>query len=151
MNEEVIGWESTSNKACRICEHIKDNGIRCGSPALAGERLCHFHIRIYDVQTSPEDPNYNLPVLETEQSVQIALQQMMRGLLSGKLSEKKSKVMLSGIKAAAALIRQAKNNVPREDLLNEIASELRARMPITNGKPPRSVTNLGEEEPAVAL
>jgi hypothetical protein len=26
-----------------ICEHIKKNGIRCGSPALRGRCFCHFH------------------------------------------------------------------------------------------------------------
>ena len=138
MKEELLPY--------KVCEHVKDNGVRCGSPALAGERLCHFHLRVYDVQTSPADPSYDLPILETEQSVQVALQQMMRALLTGKLSERKAAVMLAGIKAASALIRQAKDNVPREDLLNEIASELRARMPVA-GKPPQSVADLDCQEP----
>jgi hypothetical protein len=25
------------------CEHVKSNGIRCGSPALRGAKLCFFH------------------------------------------------------------------------------------------------------------
>jgi hypothetical protein len=25
------------------CEHIKSNGIRCGSPAMRGAKLCFFH------------------------------------------------------------------------------------------------------------
>lgn len=27
----------------RKCEHIKTNGIRCGSPALRDENICYFH------------------------------------------------------------------------------------------------------------
>ncbi|HYL13004.1 MAG TPA: hypothetical protein VEV41_08205 [Terriglobales bacterium] len=28
-----------------ICEHIKNDGIRCGSPALRGRSFCYFHKR----------------------------------------------------------------------------------------------------------
>jgi len=28
-----------------ICDHIKDDGERCGSPALKDLKLCHFHNR----------------------------------------------------------------------------------------------------------
>ena len=113
---------------CKLCEQIKDNGIRCGAPALRGERYCRFHVRMHDQSVEVEDPNYDLPVLETEQSVQIALQQMMRGLLSGKLSEKKGKLMLAGIKTAAVLIRQASGGKSKEELLNEIATDIRGRI-----------------------
>jgi hypothetical protein len=27
------------------CQHIKLNGVRCGSPALRGKDLCYFHNR----------------------------------------------------------------------------------------------------------
>jgi hypothetical protein len=27
------------------CQHIKKNGIRCGSPALRGRSFCYFHTR----------------------------------------------------------------------------------------------------------
>ena len=28
-----------------LCQQIKKNGVRCGSPALRGKRLCYFHGR----------------------------------------------------------------------------------------------------------
>ncbi len=68
---------------------------------------------------------YELPILETEQSVQIALQHVTRGILSGKLSERKAKVVMSAIKTAAQLIRQANSNKSKEELLHEIAHQLR--------------------------
>jgi hypothetical protein len=136
MNDEIMETSSTANNIpYKICEHVKDNGIRCGSPAVSGERHCHFHRRTSDAISSPGDPGYTLPVLETEQSVQIALQQMMAALLSGKLSERKAGVMLAGIKTAAALIRQAQAHTPKQDLLNEIADELRARLPVRTNSP----------------
>ncbi len=124
--------ETTAGKIIpyRICEHIKDDGARCGGAVVRGECFCRFHVRVTDHQLSPGEPGYTLPVLETEQSIQIALQQMMAALLSGKLSERKAAVMLSGIKAAAALVRQAQASTPKQDLLKEIALELNARMPV---------------------
>lgn len=119
--------EKSANLPYPICTHIKDDGIRCGTPALKGQNYCKFHIRMHDDRASLDDPSYTLPILETEQSVQIALQQMMAGVLSGKLSERKAAIMLSGIKAAASLIRQARDNKPKGDLLREIASEITTR------------------------
>ena len=124
MNENAVIPDSNNNVLYKICEHIKDDGVRCGGPALRGQPFCRFHVRLTEPGVSPGEDGYTLPLLETAQSVQIALQQMMTALLSGKLSERKAAVMLSGIKAAAALIKQAQANTPKQDLLNEIASEL---------------------------
>ena len=111
----------------KLCEHIKDDGIRCGGPALSGESFCRFHLRVR-TNVPPQDSLYELPVMETVQSVQIALHHMTRALLSGKLSERKAAVMMSAIKTAAALVRQTSANAPKEDLLNEIAADLRGRL-----------------------
>ena len=29
----------------RSCDHLKEDGVPCGSPALRGEKLCFFHHR----------------------------------------------------------------------------------------------------------
>ena len=131
MTEENIATDHSSDTTpYKICQHIKDDGVRCGGSALRGQPFCRFHVRLTEPGAAPGEDGYALPLLETAQSVQIALQQMMSALLSGKLSERKAAVMLSGIKAAAALIKQAQLNTPKQDLLNEIASELRMRMPV---------------------
>jgi len=131
---EVTEMNANSNP-CKICDEIKDNGVRCGQPALTGERYCRFHLRVHAF-VSPEDQMYELPILETEQSVQIALQHLTRGILSGRLSERKAKVMLAAIKTAAQLIRLANSNRPKEELLHEIAAELRGRVASDTRKPP---------------
>ncbi len=120
MNEEIL-TENTATTGCRICEHIKDDGFRCKAPAIHGEIYCRFHVRVR-THVSPEDALYELPVLETEQSVQIALQHMMGALLRGKLSERKAAVMLSSIKTAANLLRQAnqKSSKKRPASENEV-------------------------------
>jgi hypothetical protein len=129
MSNELSQSSSNNNNQLlyKLCEHIKDNGVRCGAPALSGDIYCRFHVRVRTT-VSPADQMYELPILETEQSVQIALQHMMRGLLSGNLSEKKAKVMMTGINTAAKLLRQQNQNAPREALLEEIATEIRGRV-----------------------
>jgi len=128
----------STNLSCKICDHIKDNGVACTQPALTGERYCRFHLRVRTT-VSPEDQMYELPILETEQSVQIALQHVTRGILSGKLSERKAKVVMSAIKTAAQLIRQANSNKSKEDLLHEIAHELRGRTAAKSEEPARTM------------
>lgn len=123
MSEAIL---TNASQGCKVCDHVKDNGVVCNQPAISGERYCRFHVRVRTT-TSPEDQMYELPILETEQSVQIALQHVTRGILSGNLSERKAKVVMSAIKAAAQLIRQANSNRTKEDLLHEIAHELRGR------------------------
>ena len=123
MSEET---ENSKPVLYKLCEHIKDNNVHCGQPALNSERYCRFHLRVRTT-VSPEDQMYELPILETEQSVQIALQHVTRGILSGRLSERKAKVVMSAIKTAAQLIRQANCNRQKEELLQEIAVELRGR------------------------
>jgi hypothetical protein len=129
--QQAITNQSTSekleSKGCKLCEHIKDDGIRCGQPALQGDIYCRFHVRVRST-VSLADQMYELPILETEQSVQIALQHMMRDLLSGKLSEKKAQVMMTGINTAAKLLRQQNQSTPKEALLQEIATEIRGRV-----------------------
>ena len=38
-----------------ICEHIKDNGSTCGSPALTGYSFCFFHQRLRQPRHRPGD------------------------------------------------------------------------------------------------
>jgi len=145
MNETAATENDKAKTHFRICEHIKDNGAQCGAPALVGERYCRFHFRVTSDSTSPGDPGYTLPLLETEQSVQIALQKTMAAVISGKLSERKAAILLSGIKAAALLIRQANMNTPKDDLMRELVGEIRERMPVRT-----NIVTVEKREPAAA-
>jgi hypothetical protein len=127
----------------KLCEHIKDDGMPCGGPALSDETFCRFHVRMR-TNVSPEDQLYELPLLETEKSVQIALQHVTRALLAGKLTERKAAVIMSAIKTAAALIRQSNQNAPKEALLDEIANELCGRTMAKRKQQSRSVTDLDQ-------
>ena len=33
-------------RGCRLCQHTKDNGVLCGSPAMRGKHYCYFHLEV---------------------------------------------------------------------------------------------------------
>ncbi len=131
MKQNVSSTNISNGLPYKTCEHIKDDGVTCGSPAKHDARFCHFHTRLHDNKVAPSDPAYDFPILETEQSIQIAIMQMMRGVLKGRITERKAAIMLSGIKAAAALLRQCHG--PQDKTMNKIVPDLQTYD--TNCKP----------------
>ena len=72
----------------RTCDYVKPNGHLCGSLALRGRDYCHFHVTSVQRQLRAETqraiaqgPPLELPPLEDINSIQIALMQVMNGLL----------------------------------------------------------------------
>jgi hypothetical protein len=95
------------------CQHVKVNGVQCGSPALRRNRFCFFHKRFQDerirlatdrARRSPAI--FTLPVLEDANSVQIALMQVMRLLLSRQIEHKTASLLLYALQTASS-------NLPR--------------------------------------
>ena len=77
------------------CQHLKINGTQCGSPALRRNRFCFFHKRFQDEQIKLSADRarrgvatFVLPVLEDANSIQIALMEVMRLLLSHQIEHK---------------------------------------------------------------
>ena len=68
------------------CQHIKTNGLQCGSPALRDHRFCYFHQRTLDLhhlrRRRPEMRLY-IPLLEDANAVQIAIQQVAEAIVEG--------------------------------------------------------------------
>jgi hypothetical protein len=91
------------------CQHIKTNGVQCGSPALHRRRFCYFHNRwrgtrvdlnragAYNLITTVE-----LPVLEDADSIQVALMQVMGLILRRQLDGKTGGLMLYGLQIASS-------------------------------------------------
>ena len=111
------------------CEHVKTNGIRCGSPALRTEPYCYFH-RIWrsqpDLKPYLPDPNgivWNLPILENPEGIQMALQLVLDSVLCNKMDSRRASILLYGLQTAAANVRRT-----RFDSIacrNQIATELK--------------------------
>ena len=92
------------------CQHIKMNGIQCGSPALRGRRQCFFHERAREqhnriVKSQFRQARFVLPVLEDANAVQMALMQVMQLVAWGEIDRKVAGLLLFGLQTASANLR----------------------------------------------
>src|SRR6266849_4042022 len=84
------------------CQHVKVNGVQCGSPSLKNRKLCHFHQRWQQgrIQLNANHArrsrySLDLPILEDANSIQVALMQGMRLLLTNQVDHKTAATNLS--------------------------------------------------------
>jgi len=91
------------------CQHIKVNGTQCGSPALRRNRLCYFHkswqgarIALGANRARRGRAVFDLPLLEDANSIQLALMQVMRLILSGQLDGKTAGLLLYALQTASS-------------------------------------------------
>jgi hypothetical protein len=94
------------------CQHLKINGTQCGSPALRRNRFCFFHKRFQDerIKLSADRARrgvatFVLPVLEDANSIQIALMQVMRLLVSQQIEHKTASLLLYALQTASTNLR----------------------------------------------
>ena len=65
------------------CERVKKDGVRCGSPALRGKRLCYFHSR-----APKRKPKRVVPQVPDPSDAMAVLNWTIRGLMNNKLDPK---------------------------------------------------------------
>ncbi len=93
------------------CQHLKVNGTQCGSPALRRNRFCFFHKRFQDeriklvADRKRASATFVLPVLEDANSIQIALMQVMRLLVSQQIESKTASLLLYALQTASSNLR----------------------------------------------
>jgi hypothetical protein len=99
------------------CQHLKINGTQCGSPALRRNRFCFFHKRFRDEQIRlaadrkrQTKATFVLPVLEDANSIQVALMQVMRLLISQQIEHKTASLLLYALQTASSNLRKADFN-----------------------------------------
>ena len=100
------------------CQHVKVNGTQCGSPALRRNRFCFFHkrfqterislnkIAVNQARAHRRAANFDLPVLEDANSIQVSLMQIMRLLALGHLDPKTAGLLLYALQTASANLRR---------------------------------------------
>jgi hypothetical protein len=95
------------------CQHVKVNGVQCGSPALRRKPHCYFHERAqYERELAAENKSgqrkFGFPLLEDANSIQVALMKVIQMLGSGNLDHKTAALMLYALQTASANLRNAK-------------------------------------------
>ncbi len=95
------------------CQHIKVNGIQCGSPALKRRKFCYFHdrwqqrrIQIGANQARRARYSLDLPILEDANSVQVALMQGLRLLLTHQIDHKTASLLFYALQTASSNLAQ---------------------------------------------
>ncbi len=106
------------------CQHIKVNGVQCGSPALRRNRLCFFHKRFHDerirlaAERARSTPGtFVLPVLEDANSIQIALMQVMRLLVSRQIDHKTASLLLYALQTASGNLRRTSFDANHHEII----------------------------------
>jgi|SRR5579872_1772562 len=90
-----------SNMANSSCTHIKVTGVRCGSPALRGEQFCYFHQRVHrGVRTPPQARLHPIAVIEDEESIQMALMEVINALMRNTIDLKRATLILRALHIA---------------------------------------------------
>ncbi|HZQ92988.1 MAG TPA: hypothetical protein VFA60_14435 [Terriglobales bacterium] len=96
MPTKKPGGRLVAADAAPRCQHIRVTGARCGSPAIALQDYCYYHQRLRD------DHAPQLPLIEDAASIQLAIQQVLRGLNTGMMEYKVAALMLYGLQTAAS-------------------------------------------------
>ena len=93
------------------CQHIKVNGTLCGSPALKHKRHCFFHhqwqqnriqLNANQARRGGAPLAFELPILEDANSIQVALMQVMRLLLTGAIEHRTAALLLYALQTASS-------------------------------------------------
>ena len=90
----------------RRCQHIKVNGVQCGSPALRNERRCYYHHECHRMGDQihlnfNENGLLKLPTLEDANSIQLGLARVMRLLASEVIDHRTASLFLRALRTAA--------------------------------------------------
>src|SRR6266852_4513311 len=93
------------------CQHVKVNGVQCGSPALRRRRFCYFHENYRQTQARlMEDQSEvrisNFPLLEDANSIQVAVMHVIHLLVSGRMDTKVAGLTLYALQTASANMKR---------------------------------------------
>jgi hypothetical protein len=104
-----------------ICEHIKMDGVRCGSPALRAGRYCYYHAGAHRLVPdigfllNPEHPrslSHKPPQCGTDvraagaNAIQVGFRQLIVAVAQELIDCRRAKLILKALHRASADLRQ---------------------------------------------
>lgn len=107
--------------AYNYCRHIRTNGRRCQAPALRDELWCFFHSRLHFRHRNARLPKpvangIDLPALEDELSIQVAISLVVFALAIGKIDEKRARTLFHGLTLASRNVTNTYAGPSSDDL-----------------------------------
>lgn len=99
----------------RTCDHLKEDGIYCSSPAVHNQRYCYFHLnaRARRVQTAcaqlrGEPFCLQMPILDNSHAILVGIQQILDALAARRIKAREAAVYLYGLQMAATRLNSQK-------------------------------------------
>ena len=95
-----------------LCQHIKDDGKRCGSPALRRQKFCYYHQQsrqkrlVINTNIRRERWKITLPTLEDANSIQLGLVQVMRMLVRQQIDHPTATLLIALLQTASVNLRR---------------------------------------------
>ena len=91
----------------KSCTHIKVTGVRCQAPALRGEQFCYFHQHAHrGVRRPAHSRLHPMALIESQESIQASLMEVINGLLRNTLDAKRAELILRALHIA---VKNARN------------------------------------------
>ena len=116
----------TPNSAAR-CQYINPRGRRCGAPAMRGKDLCYQHNKLENLSTNPRNATAFIPVLESGESMQIAVTNVLRALAADAIEIKKAYAMFYGLQLMSSALRHC-DSTPLDEPATEITPAMERAM-----------------------
>jgi hypothetical protein len=95
-----------------LCQHIKDDGAQCGSPALRRQKFCYHHTQSrqkrleINANIRHERWNVTLSTLEDANSIQLGLVQVMRLLVTQQIDHRTAALMVYALQTASVNLKR---------------------------------------------
>jgi len=98
----------------RTCDHLKEDGVFCHSPALRGRNYCYFHLNLRGrrlkmarARARGHHGNLNLPFPEDMHAVQVSLAEVLFALADDRIDPKRAGLMLYALQQASTNLHAA--------------------------------------------
>ena len=97
----------------RTCDHLKEDGVLCGSPALRGQKLCYFHQRDHKRSQYAASAirradvlGPRLPRMKSLDDIQAALYEVLEALANHCIPHRRAGRILFDLERAAVALRE---------------------------------------------
>jgi hypothetical protein len=101
---------------CPTCQHIKLDGVPCGSPALSRKPYCYFHQRLISrhrrIRSTPRPNTLDLDPVGDRIDLQMNLSQIINAVAVGHLEPSRARVLLEVLHLTSRNLKALEKMLP---------------------------------------